>query len=177
MPSTYEPIATQTLSSAASSVTFSSIPSTYTDLMLISFAQGQASGGDNRLVLQFNGDTASNYSSTYLFGNGTTALSSRDTNRSQVDNATQLADLGSSSFSPFIHHIMNYANTTTYKTILQRGNDAGDSTVGYRQVGTGVSLWRSTSAITSIVIKGLGGNNATGFSTGSTFTIYGIKAA
>ena len=70
---TYTPIATQTLGSSAASVTFSSIPGTYTDLMLISFAQGQASGGDNRLVLQFNGDTATNYSSTYLIGNGTTA--------------------------------------------------------------------------------------------------------
>ena len=174
---TYTPIATQTLGSSAASVTFSSIPGTYTDLMLISFAQGQASGGDNRLVLQFNGDTATNYSSTYLIGNGTTASSPRDTNRGQVDNVTQIADSGSSSFSPFIHQMMNYANTTTYKTILQRGNDAGDTTSAYRQVGASVSLWRSTSAITSIVIKGLGGNSATGFSTGSTFTLYGISAA
>jgi len=174
---TYVPIATQTLGSSATSVTFSSILGTYTDLILISFAQGQASGGDNRLVLQFNGDTSTNYSTTYLYGNGTSAMSARDSNRGQVDNVTQIGDSGSSSFSPFIHHIMNYANTTTYKTILQRGNDAGDTTTAYRQVGTSVSLWRSTSAITSIVIKGLGGNSSSGFSAGSTFTLYGISAA
>jgi hypothetical protein len=174
---TYVAIATQTLGSAAASVTFSSIPATYTDLILISFAQGQASGGDNRLVLQFNGDTASNYSSTYLIGNGTSATSSRDSNRGQVDNVTQLADSGSNSFSPFIHHIMNYANATTYKTILQRGNDAGDTTSAYRQVGASASLWRSTSAITSIVVKGLGGNGSSGFSAGSTFSLYGIASA
>jgi hypothetical protein len=175
--STYTPIFTTTLGSAAASVTFSSIPSTYTDLVLVSFAQGQASGGDNRLQLQFNGDTATNYSSTYLVGNGSTASSARDTNRSQIDNVTQLADSGSSSFSPFIHHIMNYANTTTYKTVLQRGNDAGDTTTSYRQTGASAGLWRSTSAITSIVIKGGGGNSSSGFSAGSTFTLYGIAAA
>ena len=154
---TYTAIATQTLGSAVSSVTFSSIPSTYTDLvMVVAGTVNSATAMD----VTFNSDTGSNYSRTLLTGDGSSASSSR------VSNATNLG-LGflSTSQSVSIIQLMNYANTTTFKTILARGNAADNRTVAT------VGLWRSTSAITSINFAG-----AT-YQTGTTFSLYGILAA
>lgn len=160
--STYTPIATTTLGSSASSYTFSSIPSTYTDLVLIANAKNStytASSGE----LRFNSDTGTNYSSTAVSGSGSAAASYRATNATSVQCfRTDINDNGTS-----IVHIQNYANTTTYKTVVSRGNTA---TVVVAFGG----LWRNTSAITSITVKP---EDGTTFSTGSVFTLYGITAA
>ena len=79
MPATYEPIATNTLGSAAANVTFSSIPATYTDLVIV--YQALAATGNPDMTAQFNGDTGSNYSATRLSGNGTAASSARYTSQ------------------------------------------------------------------------------------------------
>jgi hypothetical protein len=160
--STYTPIATQTLGSAAASVTFSSIPQGYTDLVLI--ANRSSSGLDN-LSMQFNGDTGSNYSFTVLYGTGSTAGSYRgsNTNNPYLD---FYASSSSSLPTPVIMNIQNYSNSTTYKTTLARGNAAATG------VDATVMLWRNTSAITSILLKCHDGSN---FTTGSTFSIYGIQ--
>lgn len=160
MASTYEPIATTTLGSAAASYTFSSIPSTYTDLVLIMNAS-QAAG--NSVYCQLNGDTGSNYSYTGLYGSGSSAGSARASNQT----GAYLGYLGSTTIYNAINHFMNYANTTTYKTILNRKNQSD------QYVEADVALWRSTAAINSIKIYPDSGN----FDTGSTFTLYGIKAA
>ena len=158
------PLATTTLSSAAASYTFSSIPSTYTDLILVASMADNNSGADQRMLVQVNGDTGSNYSCTTLYGNGSTATSRRLTSRTQFDNKS---GAGNSITSPSanIYHFQNYSNTTTYKTVLYRQNNlvntAGTSAL--------VGLWRSTSAINSITISCMGSLIA-----GSTFTLYGI---
>lgn len=164
MAVTYSQIATQTLGSSASTVTFSSISGTYTDLVLISSAQGTVSG--NALTMQFNSDTGTNYSTTILRGNGTTASSTRQTSVTNMI-INNLAELPTASFGAYITNFMNYSNSTTYKTVLSRANNASTG------VDAIVGLWRSTSAITSIVIGITGGNIASG----STFSLYGIKAA
>jgi len=161
MPATYEPIATQTLGSAASSVTFSSIPGTYTDLVVVMQYANSTILAD--VYFQFNSDTGSNYSRTQLYGTGTVAGSNRGSNETAFNGVGYVG----TTLSQSISHIMNYSNATTYKTILVRQ----DSTVN--NVGANIGLWRSTSAITSILI-GYSSNN---FIAGSTFTIYGIKAA
>lgn len=174
MAITYEPISTTTLGSAQTSVTFSSISGTYTDLVLVCFAQSTStSPTDTRYRLRFNSDTGTNYSTTYLYGNGSGAGSARDTTRAQIDNATQLSY--ASEFTPILFNIMNYANTTTYKTVLQRAGQQNNVS-GYSGalVGTAVSLWRSTSAITSVEISAFVNGQ---FNTNSTFTLFGIKAA
>ena len=155
---TYTPIATTTLGSAAASYTFSSINGSYTDLVLV--IQGTWSGVDYEAVaLQFNGDTGSNYSRTLLSGNGSTASSSREA-------TSNWGALGIDQ-SNSIFHIMNYSNVTTYKTVISRANSAS------YQTRTTVGLWRSTSAITSVLAKMASAN----FSAGTTFTLYGIAAA
>jgi hypothetical protein len=163
MPATYEPISTQTLASAVATVTFSSIPATYTDLVLIMTGIASTVGTDS-CELQFNGDTATNYSYTLLTGNGAAASSGRGTGAAFI----AVGLITSSEQVSNIWNIMNYANTTTFKSVLGHGNIAG------AQVRTGVGTWRSTSAITSILLKN---DTAQNFAIGSTFTLYGIKAA
>lgn len=162
MASTYEPIATTTLGSSATSYTFSSIPSTYTDLVVV--VVGTNPTGDTGLGLEFNGDTATNYSMTLLYGTGSSAASARGTSASTIDIGRM-----DSTVSTNIFHIMNYANTTTNKTVLARGNDAALVTAT-------VGLWRSTAAINAVKIYGSASKTAS-FNTGTTFTLYGIKAA
>jgi hypothetical protein len=165
MPATYEPIATQTLGSTASSITFSSIPATYTDLVLVLAGGTDAASGWG---LRFNSDTGSNYSRTYLTGTGSAASSGRDTNQTTADIAYN-GILGNNTNYNSIVNIMNYSNTTTYKTAISRSNNAATG------VDTNASLWRSTSAITTIEIKTTTAGKI--FNIGSTFTLYGIAAA
>jgi len=163
MPTTYEPIATTTANGSINSVTFSSISGTYTDLVLVLSANVQTA--TDYLRLRVNGDTGNNYSYTFLYGTGTTAASSRQSNvGSVIFNAINTG----SSPSVSIMHFMNYSNTTTNKTILTRNS------VPQNETNVFVSLWRSTSAINSITVDGADGRN---FTSGSMFTLYGIKAA
>lgn len=166
--STYTPIASVTLSSAQSSVTFSGIPQTYTDLVLVMSAFGSVSGADIRV--QVNSDTTSNYSLTRLVGY-TTAFSNRASNATywQITNSV---GIGSSSSEPTadVIHFMNYSNTTTNKTMLVRHNQPQSSLM---ETAAQVGLWRSTSAITSITFSLSSGN----YSSGSTFNLYGVANA
>ena len=162
---TYVPISTQTLGSAVASVTFSSISGAYTDLVLVCSIK-QSTGGAN-VGMQFNNDTGANYSDTILTANGSGTASIRNTGTTYIQTYYYGTPL-STTFSPDIINIMNYANTTTYKTVLVRSGEAGG---GLSLI---TSLWRSTAAITEIDVNCLGGQN---FAIGSTFTLYGILAA
>jgi len=164
MPATYEPIESKTLGTAVASVTFSSIPQTYTDLVMI-FSGSSASGGEDSIAIQFNGDTTTNYSATWMQGNGTSATSSRASSQTVIYGGL----ITSATITNSIWHVFNYTNTTTFKTVLARGNASATLT---RQA---VGLWRKTpEAITSWLLKTDGGQN---FAVGCTFTLYGIKAA
>lgn len=166
MAQTYDPIQTVTLGSPASSVTFSSISAGYTDLVLV--VSTPVSGSNtNGAQLRFNGDSGSHYSATYLIGTGSSAISGRVSNGNVIYGAV----IASSDALTEIFHILGYANTTTYKTVLSRYNDAG----GYAQLCVG--MWRGSSgssadAITSVQVLFQGNAPA-----GTTVTLYGIKAA
>lgn len=155
---TYDPIASITLSAATSSVTFSAIPQTYTDLVLVMFSDQTASSTS---IIQFNGDTGTNYSVTALAGDGSTTSSSRSTGSSSVSITTS----GTNDQISIIN-IMNYSNTTTNKSFLFRRNDAAS------HVSLSVGLYRSTSAITSIKLT----SSTSTFTSNSTFNLFGIKA-
>jgi hypothetical protein len=167
MTATYEKIATTTLGSAQASVTFSTISGSYTDLVLV-INWGESTSGDNSF-LRFNSDTGSNYSNTELYGTGSSAGSQRRSNATFMDINRAIGGDGTNIYSNAIINIQNYSNTTTYKTALLRSNLA---TGTYPGVDAFVGLWRSTSAITSITILPASNN----LLSGSTFTLYGIKA-
>lgn len=161
MTTTYEKIATTTLGAGAASVTFSSISASYTDLVLVAVSTAVSSA--NNMTMQFNSDTGSNYSRTFINGNGSSATSSRSTSQTKLF----VGDFGNPTIpSVVIINLMNYSNTTTYKTVVGRYGEADI------QTGASVGLWQSTSAINAMTIFAETNN----FASGSTFTLYGIKA-
>lgn len=162
---TYEAIATTTLTSDTTGATFSSIPQTYTDLIIVVNGKG-ATGttGYNNFTFRFNGDSATNYSRTRLQGDGTSAGSSTDANVSRHD--IFVPNNGETGFSTSVIQVMNYSNTTTYKTAIWRDSLVVTSGLVVAWAG----LWRSTSGITSIDFPNT-------FKSGSQFSLYGIKAA
>lgn len=168
MAITYEPIATTSTTSNATTVTFSSIPATYTDLVLVC-GFGTSNAANNGPYIEFNSDAYTNnkYSGTRLRGNGTAASSARRTN-DPFYICDGVLPSGNVNETTSIVQINNYSNTTTYKTSLVRNNNVGSGTEAI------VSLWQKTEAISTITIKNLSTNY---FINGSTFTLYGIKAA
>jgi hypothetical protein len=169
MPNTYVALATQTVATATSSVTFSSIPSGYTDLVLvISNATTTVTGYSYTYSL--NNDTGSNYSLTLLDGNGSAAQSVRYSNvtNTQAYLGTWTAGMSTTEPTTIIVQLMNYSNATTYKTSLCRSNTAS------RQVDAVVGLWRSTAAVNRWDIQAQPGAN---IGVGSTFSLYGIANA
>jgi hypothetical protein len=161
--STYTPIATTTLGSNQANYTFSSIPSTYTDLIVVCRA-GAVSNSD--LTFRVNGDTGTNYSSTFLYADGTGVGSTRTTSVA-FGYFTYLGSIETFGHSVHVAHFMNYSNTTTFKTVLARSANAS------RGVDAVSNLWRNSAAINSITLIGSNAN----LLSGSTFTLYGIAAA
>ena len=131
MAQTYTPIATYTVPSAQASYTFTSIPATYTDLIMV--INGGLSALD-QLNLQLNSDTTTNYSYTYIRGDGTSTTSSRGSSGTEI----VIGNLTTGLDSVNITQLQNYANTTTFKTLLTRSNYASG------RVQASVGLWRKT---------------------------------
>ncbi len=169
MPSTYTPIATNTLTSASASITFSSISATYTDLRLVVVTRQDNNASNDSLRLRFNSDSGTNYSRTNLTGDGTTAGTSRTVNDDEINIVNYIPGTSAASglFAMTTIDILNYSNTTTNKTCIIRTSNASAGTA------VTVGLWRSTAAINSIFMRVSGFNMAVG----TTATLYGIKAA
>lgn len=162
MTATYEKIATTTLGSASATVTFSAISGSYTDLYIVC---NLSFGSTTNLQMIFNSDSNTNYSNTILVGTGSSAISTRQSNQTRI--VAGYNGTSSSQRAIFNISLMNYSNTVTNKTALIRMGNAGAEVIA--QVG----LYRSTSAITAIEFAAQNGDN---ISSGSTFTLYGIKA-
>lgn len=158
--SKYTALANITLSSGASSVTFSSFASTYRDLMLVVTPIASSSGYG--MGLRFNGDSGSNYPGVYAFGNGSSTGSSQGTNsRANINYQVQIPTV---SQAVTIAHIMDYSATNKHKVVLARSNVAS---YGVEMV---ANRWSSTSAITSIEVQ-FNGNAVAG----TTVALYGVK--
>jgi hypothetical protein len=158
---TYEPLATQTLGGASSSVSFNSISADYTDLVLV--IDGTV-GSNTGIQLRFNGDSGTNYSFIRVAGSGTSASSDRSSNATFMELGYYLS--GNRNMN--VIHIMNYSSTSIYKTVINRAS-ATTANIGAMAF---AELWRSTAAVNSITINASGN-----LSSGSTLTLYGIKAA
>jgi len=167
LPSTMTPIATNTLTAAAASVAFSGIPNTYTDIVAVCQLVATSATLQNAPQLRVNSDTGSNYSATALNGNGTTAASGRWSNQTVIY-ADYYGILKNDGIGQMTAHYMNYSNTTTYKTVLIRSGK------GNKETTASVGLWRNTAAIHTITFIT---DSPQTFAAGTTFTLYGIKAA
>ena len=157
--STYVALATTTLGASASSVTFSSIPASYRDLVLV--VGGLASSQAN-FYLQFNNDTGTNYSWVNAVGYSSSAASGS----SSSDNETGSAALIGSSQSTILVNLLDYSATDKHKSLLLR------SMGGTNEIRMGAARWANTAAINEIDIS----LNTGTLSSGSTFSLFGIEA-
>jgi hypothetical protein len=172
MATTCELIAKSTLGADAADVTFSSIPATADDLLLVFTARSDRSGQPrDESHIRVNGDTGSNYSSRLLFGSGSTVGSASNSGTAWIylDNngPTTTAD----TFSNVSVYIPNYAGSTN-KSASAESVYENNGTLAY--IKAAAYLWSSTAAITSLKIYPEVGPN---WVTGSSFFLYGITKA
>ena len=169
-PNNYESIATTTLSTNTSTITFSSIPATYTHLQLRGIAR--LSSTSNYGEITFNSDAAANYTFHKLNGNGSSASAygASGTNSIYLDYLAYNSTTASA-FGVFVVDILDYLNTNKFKTVRYLGGNDGNGNGG---IDLASGAWRSTSAISTLTIKGYN-NGADPFVTYSSFSLYGVK--
>jgi len=168
MPATYEKIASTTLGSASSTITFSSIAGTYTDLRLVCVYTTASFGIFTRV--RFNADNGGNYSDIYIIGDGSTASSARDTGSpSFIGFGAYPNGISSGQYNLVEADIFSYAGSTFKSCLISSSLDKNGSGDVQRLFGQ----WRNTAAITEITISTNGGT----MSAGSTATLYGILKA
>jgi hypothetical protein len=174
---TYVKIATQTATSDVASITFSNIPQGYTDLQLIASVRGTG-----HLTCRINGDSSTLYSLTGMFDRRTGGNSSEEKSSERNTGQTFLRltpftylPNASSTFATINANFMQYSNNRMFKTVLSNSGSVAISNAEYLGIEQTVNTYRSTSAITSLTFGNQGGGG--NIVSGSTFTIYGIKAA
>lgn len=160
--STYVALATTTLTSSASSVTFSSIPQDYRDLVLV--FNGGSSSGQAQAGVRLNSDSGNNYSSVVMAGNGSGTFTSSQT-------AAQLAMTWAYAYTAptnntSVMQIMDYSATDKHKSALTRTPIPDAATLAH------ASRWANNAAVNSVSVVAFIGS----FSAGSTISLYGIEA-
>ena len=156
---TYTPLATVTLAGTASSVTFSSIPATYRDLVIVGAGLASTPTG---VITRFNGDTGANYNQLVMFGDGGSANTSASSNTT----SSQIGRFDNTTLANFVVQVMDYSATDKHKSYLSRYNSSAVLVAAL------AGRYASTSAITSLVLFPDAGT----FSTGVTFNLYGIAS-
>ena len=169
----YESIATTNITTNTASVTFSSIPATFTHLQLRVMGRTDRSGSafDAFLIKVNNDATTSNYTYHYILGDGASASAGQENGSYggavvyRLPGATAAASI----FGATVTDILDYTNTNKYKTLRSLG---GLDLNGSGEIYFGSNLWLNTSAITSLVIVPRTGTNFVQY---SQFALYGIK--
>ena len=156
---TYIPLATLTLTGNDSQIDFANIPNTYRDLILIVSATQTATGANGGFI-RLNGDSASNYSYVMMTGDGSSASSTANSGNRFIDSM-----VFANTRTAHVIQIMDYSATDKHKTILNRINTVDWGTRAY------AGRWASTNAVNSIT---LGLESSQSFTSGSTFSLYGI---
>lgn len=166
MPATYTPLATTTLGSATSTISFTGLSSSYTDLRIVIFCIDTSSYSN--LQMRFNSDTGTNYSTTYLNGNGGIPGTSTYTSRGWIDAINWTAGV---SLTPamIIIDVMSYNAAVHKNALLQQAMDRNGASASAISIGR----WMNTAAITRIDFTLSGGN----FGANTQATLYGIVRA
>lgn len=171
----YESIATVTVGAGgSSSISFSSIPSTYKHLQLRALAQtNRATYGRDTVKLQINGDTGTNYAWHEVFGDGASAATNAFTSQTKGE-VGEVGTTTGGAYGAFVTDFLDYTNTNKNKTVRSLfGGDHNGTIAGYGgTTGLYSTLWLSTSAITSLTLTP---NAGTLFSQYSSFALYGVK--
>ena len=175
IPSSFESIQTFTVGSGgSSSISFTSIPSTYKHLQVRAFAQdNRATYGDDNMRLVINSDSGSNYAYHWMLGNGSSTAALATASAAYMLAGNTGTSVGGS-FASSVIDILDYTNISKNKTIRYlTGVDLNGTVAGYggnAKLGSG--LWMSTSAITTLTFTP---NDASNFTQYSSFALYGVK--
>jgi len=173
MANTYVAIATVTVGSGgAANIEFTSIPATYTDLMILISARSNISAYRSTLSMQFNGDTANNYSYTRLYASGSSAGSDATASTSVIVCGEVVgASSTASTFGNNAIYIPNYASSNRKSVSTDAALETNDAS--NNRLSLTAALWTGTSAITSIKLFDF--DTSKTFDQYSTATLYGIK--
>jgi len=173
LPGDYESIATTTVGAGgSSSITFSSIPSTFTHLQIRAISRTNRADTNDFMTVRFNSDSSSVYAYHSLYGTGATAAAN-DTGTSTGtpwSGVTAGGNASASMFGAVVWDILDYQNTNKYKTVRLLSGTDQNSTTGRLYFQS--NLWQSTSAITTVTIIPTYG---TSFAQYSHFALYGIR--
>jgi len=161
---TYTPLANVTLGSTTSQVIFSSISSSYRDLVIV--CNAAISSGTGGLFLQFNSDGGNNYSFVTMYGTTGGNYASQSVTTAIMYAGYGTNDLDTTFKSNHLINIMDYSATDKHKSVLFRTNH-----VDY-QAHAAAGRWASTSAINTIRVA----TTSSTFAAGSTFALYGVSA-
>ena len=168
MANTYTLIASNTVSTAVASITFSSIPATYTDLLVkVSTRSSRTAGAIDYIKTYFNGSTA-NGTTSAVYGDGT-AYAGTDT---KIIGSTSTNQNTANTFGSAEFYIPNYAGSNYKSVSVDAVSENNSATTGDYNLNLSAGLWSVGSAITSITMESAFGNNWMQY---STFYLYGIK--
>ena len=171
MPSTYQLISSNVLTSSAASVTFSSIPATFTDLVVRLSVRSSRSANNDGILYTLNSDTSAIYSETVLENYGGSASSSRSSAQTGFSlNAINASTSTANTFTSIELYLPNYLSTTS-KPISYFGTKENNSSTN-NAIDAIADLYRNTTAITSVTFAPVTGPN---WLSGSSFYLYGIK--
>jgi hypothetical protein len=160
-----------TLGSTASSVSFSNIPATYRDLIVVLSIRSTHSGNEDFSVMRFNGDSGSNYSYVFMNGSGAVATSSSSSSVTFISDSTFAGSTATANvFTPALINIEDYSATDKHKTTISRSS----STTTSGQVSATAGRWANTAAITSVAFTCF--QSGASYAAGSTFSLYGVIA-
>jgi hypothetical protein len=171
----YDSLATVTLSADTTTVSFVGIPNTYKHLQVRIFARSnRATYPVDDPVMQLNGDTGSNYTNHTIYGDGATTGTFASAPRSNIRGAGSLASSAGSGWSAGVMDILDYTNTSKYKTVKWlQGYDTNGTVAGYGGLIVLTSgAWMNTNAVTSISFEVEGARSYTQY---SQFSLYGVK--
>jgi len=168
----YESIATVTVGAGgSSSISFSSIPSTYKHLQIRANAKTNRSDNQDVVTIRYNGDTGANYAYHILGGNGTSAFADAGTSTATPWAAIIAGNVSTTNmFGGMISDVLDYSSTSKYKTTRTLSGTDQNSSAGRLYFDS--TLWQSTSAITSISLVPVYGSS---FMEYSSFALYGIR--
>ena len=169
----YESIATVNVGSGGqSTISFTSIPSTYKHLQIRAIAKSNWSGNVVSYAMTLNGDSGANYSYHELYGSGTAAAAAGSASTSYMYAGVILGNSTASTWGAGVIDLLDYADTNKYKTSRVLTGADINGTGGYVELMS--SSWRNTSAVNSITLSLISGYG-TLFSQYSSFALYGIK--
>jgi len=173
MPSTtYTLIKGDTLAAAAATYTFTAIPSTFTDLVVMTSTRGSQVNANTNMYIQFNGDSSAIYSWTRIDATGTTASGANFTNDNQLRaNKTTADNATANTFSSYELYLPSYTASQNKPVSTINAQENNTTANGDWYIDARANLYGSTTAISSVTFSLASGN----FMTGSSFYLYGIK--